>query len=263
MLMDSMSLRGQVAIVTGSRRGLGKAIALTLADVGADIAICDVVDDGVEMNDVAEKIKKLGRRSIAVQTDCTKKDQVENLVSRVENELGPVDILINNVGGGDTIKKTPFFVDISEEDWDTDFARNFKSCLLCTQAVSRGMIKRKTGKIVNIASVSAELGTASAYGCAKAAVLRFTKGAAFDLGKYNIRVNAIEPGVTPTGKPYLNIEERIARFKLMTPLRRVGMPEDIAKCALFLVSDASFNITGVIIPVDSGYMLGLMEHAPY
>lgn len=266
MSVDSMSLHDQVAMVTGSKGGLGKAIVLAFAEAGADVAACDINDDGGELSAVVEQIKKLERRSIGIKADLTKKDQVEDMVNRVEKELGPIDILVNNAGGG--LGKygrpyfVPFFVDVEEKDWDDYFAANFKSCLLCTQVVAKGMMKRKTGKIVNISSIGAELGPIeSAYGCAKASMNRFTKGAAFDLGKYNIRVNAIEPGVTPH-QNIKGIDPQLGRFIAMTPLQKVGEPVDIAKCALFLASDASSHITGVIIPVDGGYTLGFMENAP-
>jgi 3-oxoacyl-[acyl-carrier protein] reductase len=261
MSIDRMSLQGQVAIVTGSRRGLGKAIALAFAEAGADVAICDIEDDGGEMSAVVKQIKKLGRRAIAVRVDLTKKDQVENFVKKVEAELGPVDILVNNAGGGKDKFPDSFFVDTLEKDWEDYFAANFKTCLLCTQAVSKGMMKRKTGKIINISSIGAELGPVNAYACAKASMNRFTRGAAFDLGKYNIRVNAIEPGATLVGKVKIEKGSPVERFKTLTPLARIPEAEDVSNCALFLASEASRNITGVIIRVDGGYTLGFMEHA--
>jgi len=264
MTIPNFSLEGKVALVTGGRRGIGKAIALTFAGAGADVAICDIMVEGGEMEAVTEEIKKLGRRSLAVQADVTQQAQVDNLVKRVEDELGAIDILVNGVGGGGVRPQgvaapTPTALpEIPEEDWDRGIAINLKGCFLCSQAVSKRMIERKRGNIINISSLAAERGPVSAYGIAKAGVVRLTKGLALELARYNIRANAIEPvwiKTEMTRRMWSN-PEVLKQYEEKIPLgHRLGEVEDIIGPALFLASDASGFITGHAIPVDGGYLV--------
>ncbi len=252
MSIPSFSLEGKVAIVTGSRRGIGRAIALAFAEAGADVAVCDVVVEGGEMEAVVEEIKKLGRRSLAVQTDVTQKTQVDTLVQRVIDELGVIDILVNCAGirGGEIP-----LLETSEDLWDTVLDTNLKGDYFCSQAVGKGMVEQKKGNIINIASTSAIRGD-SAYSISKAGVVRLTEGLARSLGRYNIRVNSIAPGLIRTdmtefawGDPE-TLKQYVANIPI--PLGRMAEPSEIASVALFLASEASSFITGDMIIVSGG-----------
>jgi len=275
-----LPLEGRVALVAGARRGMGSATALTFAEAGADVAVCDrVVEDG-EMEAVAEEIKKLGRRSLAVQTDLTQKAQVDGLVERVEDELGAIDILVDTVGGGrrpagGVREHTgeglppagphfppagPFILDYSEEDWDFIMDLNLKSCFLCCQAVGKRMVERKKG---NIITISSEMGLGRppgipVYHVAKAGVIMLTKMMAYQLAPYRIRVNCIAPGATAgthLGVAWSSIPERLEQMKRRQPLYQVAEASDMASVALFLASDASRFITGETILSDGGLAL--------
>ena len=249
--MTSLSLEGQVAIVTGGRRGLGRAIALTFAEAGADIAICDVVVEGGEMEGVAEEIRKLGRRSLAVQTDTTNKAAVNNMVQRVMDEFGVIDILVNNAG---IFFPRASLFEHSEEDWDAVLDTNLKGYYLCSQAAGKGMIERKKGNIINITSLSAFRGNDSVYSISKAGVVMLTSVLSFELARYNIRANAIAPSWVKTelSKNGWSDPEAYKQIAAKIPVGRWGEPTDIANVALFLASDASRHITGDTIVVDGG-----------
>jgi len=268
-----------VAIVTGVRRGMGSAMALTFAEAGADVAVCDIVVEGGEMEAVAEEIKELGRRSLAVQTDVTQKAQVDNLVERVEGELGAIDILANTVGGGRRIARSvqrytgeglppdgrhfppagPNLLDYTEEDWDAIMDLNLKSCFFCCQAVAERMVERRRG---NIITVSSEMGLGTppglpVYHVAKAGVIMLTKMFAYQLAPFKIRANCIAPGATAgtygwdRGNP-----EVLEQMRRRQPLYQVADPSDMASVALFLASDASRFITGETVLADGGLALG-------
>ncbi len=249
MSIPNLSLEGKVAVVTGSRRGIGKAIALTFAEAGADVAVCDVVVEGGEMETVVEEIRKLGRRSLAVQTDVTQKAQVDNLVQRVMDEFGVIDILVNNAG---IVVRAPL-LETPEDDWDRILDTNLKGCFLCSQAVTKRMIERKKGNIINMASTAAFRGD-SAYSISKAGVVRLTEGLARSLGRYNIRVNSIAPGYTITDmtKSAWGVPEVRKQHEALVPLGRMAQPSEIAGIALFLASEASSFITGHMIVANGG-----------
>ena len=248
------SLNGKVALVTGARRGVGRAIALTMADAGADVVICDSVIEGGELMNVSGEIKKLGRRCIARQVDITSKREVENLVSEVVSEFGAIDILVNNAGVG----SDPPLLETSEEEWQRILDINLKGALLCCQTVSKIMIEKARGNIVNIASAAGIKAFASknTYNISKAGVIMFTKILARELGKYNIRVNAIAPAVVQTdmSKDLTDDPKMLASEVRRTPIGRLAEPKDIAGPALFLVSDASSCVTGHILVVDGGQL---------
>jgi len=249
MSIPSLSLEGKIAIVTGGRRSIGRGIALTLAEAGADVAVCDIVVEGGEMEAVAEEIKKLGRRSLAVQADVTQKAQVDNLVKRVEDELGAVDILVNNAA---IFIHTPL-LETPEDEWDKVIDTNLKGYYLCSQAVGRRMVQQKRGNIINIASTDAFYLDRSytPYGAAKAGVVRLTRGMAMELGSYNIRVNAIAPGWVKTNLNKVD-PETYRQITAKIPMGRWAEPTDVANAALFLASDLSSYITGATIFVDGG-----------
>ncbi len=268
MPMTSFSLEGKVALITGARRGIGRGIALTFAEAGADVAICDIVVEGGEMEAVAEEIKKLGRRSLTVQTDVTQKAQVDNLVKRVEDELGAIDILVNNVGVGNGGP----ILQVDEAGWDRITDINLKSFYLCCHAVGKEMVERKKGNIINISSIfgvtavsrrilqagvrAVPRGSSDSYCSAKAGVILLTRGLAWDLSPYNIRVNAICPGWIRTefARSLRDNPERLKKVEAEIPLGRLGEPSEIGTVALFLASDASSYMTGSTIIADGGLL---------
>lgn len=275
-----LPLEGQVALVTGVRKGIGSAMALTFAEAGADVAVCDIKVEGGEMAGVAEEIEKLGRRSLAVQTDVTKKAQVDDLVGKVEDELGPIDLFANTVGGGRGVTPGPDrytgeglpprgrhfppagpnLLDFTEADWDGIMDLNLKSCFFCCQAVAARMVERRKG---NIITVSSEMGLTAAppglpvYHVAKAGVIMLTKMFAYQLAPFKIRVNTIAPGATSgtygwdRGNP-----EVLEHMRRRQPLYQVATPSDMAAVALFLATDAARFVTGETILPDGGLALG-------
>lgn len=254
MSIPSFSLEGRVALVTGSRRGLGRAIALAFAEAGADVAVCDRVSEAGDLQAVADEIQRLGRRSLVVQVDLTRKSEVDNLVKRVEEELGPIDILVNNAGGrpsSSMLHETP------ELEWQMAIDNNLKTSFICSQAVVRGMIERKKGNIINMASAAGlkAFTKRGSYNIAKAGVIMLTRNLAWDLGRYNIRVNAIAPTQTMTERALARLTPEIrARAEASYPLRRLASVEEILGPALFLASDASSYITGHTIVMDGGLL---------
>lgn len=246
-------LSDRVAIVTGGSRGIGRGIAIALAKAGADIAIADVID----ANEAVGEIKKLGRKAIAIKTDVSDKKSVDSMVSEVLKKFKKIDILINNAG---ILRMMPS-ESMEEKDWDNVISVNLKGCFLCSQAVGKEMIKQKKGNIINISSI-AGIGAypqTAAYSASKAGIISLTKSLATEWGKYNIRVNAICPGVilTDMTKDMMENKEFKKSALMKIPLGRIGMPEDIAGSVLFLASDASGYVTGHALVADGGRTAGL------
>jgi 3-oxoacyl-[acyl-carrier protein] reductase len=270
--IPSLSLDGQVAIVTGAGgvRGIGRTIALTFAEAGADVAICDLHNKGesYDLEAVTDEIRRLGRRSLAIQADISKEAEVNSLVNRVVKELGTVDIMVNNAG----ISAHETILKMTTDLWDRAMDVNLKGTYLCCQAAGRVMAERKKGNIINISSIGGmRLGGASAYGIAKAGVIVLTGWVARELAQYNIRVNAIAPGGVTTdfglhriGRAPWDIRAELGEpaaapsesQKSQVPLGRSAEPEDMAYVALFLASELARYITGQTIVVDGGIMLG-------
>ena len=253
MSKPSFSLEGKVAIVTGARRGIGKEIALTFAEAGADVAICDVVVEGGELEAVAKEIQGFSQRSLAVQADITQKTAVDSLVQRVVDEFGGIDILVNNAA----IIILASLIEHSEEDWDRVIDTNLKGYYLCSQAVGKRMVDYKKGNIINIAgigAITAALGRGS-YCIAKAGVTMLSRVLALELASYNIRVNAIVPGWVKTKftEPWSD-PKTFKQIEAEIPLGRWAMLGEIASVALFLASDASSYITGHTIVADGGLL---------
>ena len=251
--VPTFSLEGRVAIISGSRRGIGRAIALVFAQAGADAIVSDMVMEHGQLEAVAEEIRGFGRRSLAVQVDISQKASVDNLVQRVMDEFGVIDILVNNAGV--TIPR--LLIDHSEEDWDQVIGINLKGYYLCSQAAGRKMMERKKGNIISISSLAAmtTLITAQgAYSIAKAGVITLTKVLAAELALYNIRVNAIAPHAIKTemNKFLWEDPETFQQLTAKIPLGHWGEPVDIANAALFLASDASRYITGQTIVASGG-----------
>ena len=249
----NFSLEGKVAIVTGARRGMGKEIALTFAEAGANVAICDVVVEGGELEAVAEEIQGFGRRSLVAQVDISRKADVDNMVQRVVDEFGSIDILVNNAA----IIILASLVEHSEDDWDRVIDTNLKGYYLCSQAVGKRMVAHKKGNIINmagIAAITAAPGRGS-YCIAKAGVTMLSRVLALELASYDIRVNAIAPGWVKTKftEPWSD-PKTVKQIEAEIPLGRWAMPDEIAGVALFLASDASSYITGHTIVVDGGLL---------
>ena len=231
--------------MTGSASGIGQAIALGLAREGANIAVIDINLDGARK--VANEVKALGRKSIAIQTDVTKFAQVKLMAKKVRNELGDVDILVNVAGGTAPGVKRNFLCNKSEEDWDAMIALNLKSVFNCCRAVIERMIERRTGKIVNIASVAGVVGNAASidYSAAKGGVIAFTKALAKEVAGYGINVNSVSPGPIATPLLMKRASDKIRKeYVVLTGMGRLGTPEDISHMVAFLVSEAASFITG-------------------
>jgi len=258
MVVLNLSLEGKVALVTGASRGIGKAIALAFAQAGADVAIC--ARNVAALGNVAEEIQGLGRHSVAIRADIGVKSDVEHMVEKIFKEFNAIDVLVNNAG---IIMHSPM-VKLSEEDWDKLMNTDIKGYYLVSKAVAPIMMKRKSGNIINISSINAQLikstfgyGGLGAYCTAKAGVSMLTKVLAQELASYNIRVNAIGPGLIETEMDYayLHDKEKLQEALTRIPLSRIGQPSDIAETALFLASDASSYITGQTIFVDGGRLV--------
>ncbi|RKZ17343.1 3-oxoacyl-ACP reductase [bacterium] len=243
-------LEGRVSIITGGARGIGKAIAMELADAGSDIVIFDVLDEGV---DTAREIEKKGRKAGFYKVDITDLDAVNSVVEKVLEEFGRIDILVNNAG----ITRDTLLMRMEESDFDLVIKVNLKGTFNCTKAVLKPMMKARWGRIINISSIIGLMGNAGQanYAASKAGIIGFTKSVAKELGKRNITVNAIAPGFirTPMTEK-LSDEVKESYFKLI-PLGRFGEPEDVAKVVRFLASDDAGYITGQVIQVDGGLLM--------
>lgn len=247
-----LSLAGRVAIVTGGRRGIGRAIALAYGEAGADVVICDnVVEDG-QLDQVAREIRTLGREALAIKADTSNKDDVEKLVVESLSRFENIDILVNNAG---ILIRSPI-LDLPEEDWDRLMEVDLKGYFLCSQAVGRKMVKQKGGRMINISTQFAfKTGEGfGAYSIAKAGVVMLTRVFARELGPHGIRVNSIAPGMAKTEFSRATWEDPhvLERMEASLPLRRVAVPGDLVGAALFLASDASEYITGNTLLLDGG-----------
>ncbi len=252
MSNPNFSLSGEVALVTGGKRGIGREIAVTLASAGADVAICTrVVEDG-GLEAVVKEIQALGRRSIGIQADTSRKSDVDRMVKEVIEKFGHIDILVNNAG---VLIMAPF-LETPEDIWDKHMDINLKGYFLVSQAVARKMIERKKGCIINIASDLAfkAIPGMSAYCVSKAGIIMLTRSLAQELGRYGIRVNAIAPGLVKTelSRPNWSNPDFMKFMESITPLGRIGEPDEIAEAALFLASNASKYISGSTILVNGG-----------
>jgi len=243
-------LSGKVAIVTGGGRGIGRAIALGLAGAGASVTVAGRSQKEIE--GVAEEIRRLGRKTLAILTDLTVNEQLENLVQTTLKEFGRIDILVNNAARSFLRS----LLDLREDGWDKVFDTNVKAVWLLSRAVAHNMMEHKSGCIINITTVGAEkaeLGMA-AYGCSKAALKMLTRCMAREWAQYGIRVNAVGPGLTRTdfSKPIWSNPEVARHVASMIPMGRLAEPEEIVGSVLFLLSDAANFITGHSIYVDGG-----------
>ena len=251
-----MKLEKKVAVVTGAGRGIGKAIATRLAEEGARVVVSDV--DLSFAESLAEKLRTMGRETLAMKADVSDGQEVAAMFEEVERRFGGADILINNAG----IRKDVPFYKISEKEWDSVIAVQLKGSFNCARAAQKYMVRQNNGKIVNLSSpIPASLGNRGQtnYASASAAIEGFTKGLAAELGRYNINVNCVAPDFVDTEMTrntarregmYLDDFKRFALAQI--PLRRLGTPQDVANVVFFLVSDNSSFISGQVIHVRGG-----------
>ena len=254
-ISDQMDLTGKVAIVTGSGRGLGKAMALALGYAGADLVV--TARTGVEIEETAREIEKKGRKTLVVQTDITDPKQVDHLIHQTIERFGKIDILVNNAG----IAIVKPFQEMSLEEWRRTLDTNLTSLFLCCQAVGPYMIQQKRGKIINITSIDGAAGKAGfiAYCASKGGVIQFTRALAVEWAKFNIQVNAIGPGAFYTKPMAIVLDDEklgpIRRKKI--PMGREGRPEELGPLVVYLASSASDFMTGETIFIDGGELAKL------
>jgi len=247
-----IDLTGRVALVTGGSRGIGRAIALKLASLGAKVAVNYRTNEAAAQ-EVIREIASQGGEAIALQGDVKDADQARDLVKNTLEAFGRLDILVNNAG----ITKDTLLARMKESDWDLVIDTNLKGAYHCTKAALRPMLKQHYGRIVNITSVSGlvgQIGQAN-YSASKAGLVGFTKAVAKELGSRNITVNAIAPGYVPTDQTAHLPSELVEAFLKLTPLGRPGTPEEIAHAVAFFASDEASYITGQVLSVDGGMMM--------
>ncbi|EMS80302.1 SDR family NAD(P)-dependent oxidoreductase [Desulfotignum phosphitoxidans] len=248
-----MKLEGKKAIVTGGSRGIGRAIALLYAKEGADVLVNYHSNDAAAKETVAE-IEKLGRKGVAVAADVASYASAQNMVEECVKQLGGVDIVVNNAG----VSKPSMLLKMKEEDWDAIIDIHLKAAFNTTQAAGRHMKEQNSGRIINVISTAGIFGTIGQinYASAKAGIIGFSKSASRELGRYNITVNVICPGITKTemtGK--LQSDEKLRKiYEGRIQLGRFADPEEIAPAFVFLASGDASYITGQVLGVDGGYI---------
>lgn len=247
-----MKLKGKVSIVTGASRGIGRAIAETMAKEGAGVALVDI--DTGPLKKAASKIGKGGGTAIAIQADVSDPDAVERMVSEVIHHFGAVDILVNNAG----IILRGVFTDLARKDWERVLSVNLGGTFNCCKAVVPHMIEQGGGKIVNVSSIAGKIGdiTASpAYGTSKGAINTFTKSLARQLAQYGINVNAVAPHAIETDMSAQWSEDKRREVISSIPLKRLGKPEEVAAVVVFLATEGAGFITGEVININGGFLM--------
>jgi len=245
------ALDGKIALVTGAARGIGRAIAEELAREGADLALCDLKEEW--LNETANAVKALGRKAQCLAVDVSQSEAVNSAVNAVVQHSGRLDILVNNAG----ITKDTLLVRMSDEDWDAVMAVNLKGSFLFTRAAARPMMKQRSGVIVNIASIIGLIGNAGQcnYAASKAGVIALTKSSAKELAGRNIRVNAVAPGFIESRMTEVLSEDVRGKMLDAIPMKRFGVPPDVAKVVVFLAGEASAYVTGQCISVSGGMVM--------
>ena len=244
-------LENKTALISGAARGIGRAIAEALATEGADLILCDLKAEWLE--DTAAAVTALGRKVVCVSADVSNDEQVKAAVKQGVEEFGRIDVLVNNAG----ITKDGLMMRMSEEDWDAVLSINLKGTFLLTKAVSRIMMKQRSGAIVNIASIIGLIGNAGQcnYAASKAGVIALTKSTAKELAGRNIRVNAIAPGFIESKMTEVLPEAVREKMLDAIPMKRFGLAEDIAKVTAFLAGENSGYITGQVLTVSGGMVM--------
>ena len=247
-----MKLAGKTALVTGASRGIGREIALELARLGANVAV-NYAGSVAKANEVVEEIKQMDRDAFAVQCDVSNGDAVANMIKETIERFGKIDILVNNAG----ITKDNLLMRMKEEEWDAVQHINLKGVFLCTKAVTRQMMKQRSGRIINISSIVGANGNPGQanYVAAKAGVIGLTKTSAKELASRGITVNAVAPGFITTEMTEKLTDELKQEMLKNIPLAQFGEPKDIAKAVAFLASDDSSYITGQTIHVNGGMLM--------
>ena len=254
-MLNFLDLTGRVALITGASSGIGAATAKVLAELGARVAI-GYHQNEAGAEEVERDIVQRGGKAIRVRADARVAADIRELVNVSSSELGPIDILINNAG---SLIERMRLVEQTEERWDEVMNLNLKSAMLCSQAVAQSMIERKTGAIVNVASIAGRNGGglgAAAYSIAKGGLITFTKSLAKELAPHGIRVNAVSPGVIDT--PFHQVfstPEMIRNFVTTIPLGRVGTPDECARVIAFLASDAASYVVGETVEINGGQLM--------
>ena len=242
-------LKGKTALVTGAGRGIGRAIALTLAGYGADVAV-NYSGSREKAEETAEEIRAMGRKAVLIQADISKQEDCERMFREMESSLGTMDILVNNAG----ITRDNLAVRMSESEFDQVIDTNLKGAFFCMKMAGKAMMKARKGRIISISSISGVRGNAGQinYCAAKAGIIGMTKCLAKELASRNITVNAVAPGYIDTDMTAVLPEKVKEHVLQQVPLKRMGQPRDIAETVAFLASDRAAYITGQTIQVDVG-----------
>lgn len=246
-----MSLVGKAAVVTGAGRGIGKAISLDLASAGADIGVNDV--NAETIGSTVATIQAMGRKAVPLPADISDPEAVDEMMQRALDAFGKIDILVNNAG----IARDNLLVRLKKEDWDAVLGVNLTGTFLCTKAVSRHMMKQRSGRIISISSVIGFMGNAGQanYAASKAGIAGFTKAVARELAPRGVTVNAVAPGFIETEMTRAMPERARESISQLIPVERLGKPEDVAHCVRFLASEEASYITGQVIHVNGGLLM--------
>ncbi|MBN2072947.1 MAG: SDR family oxidoreductase [Actinobacteria bacterium] len=255
-LKDKINLYGRTAVVTGSGQGIGREIAVSLAEAGCNLAIVDIDMENAEKT--SGEIKKNGWKAIAIKCDITKIDEVKKMREETMGEFKKIDILVNNAGVGSPQEPME---EMSLDTWNRVIDVNLTGVFICSKIVGQQMIKQGEGKIVNIASMTGLVANKSVYvgpyAAAKAGVIMLTKALARDWAPYNINVNCVSPGyiITPLNQPLLDDKEWYREAMELIPVKKLGEPSDIAGIVVFLCSDAAGFMVGSNVIIDGGYTI--------
>jgi 3-oxoacyl-[acyl-carrier protein] reductase len=249
-----MEFEGKTAVVTGAGRGgrgIGRSIALELAAGGANIVIADYIEEAAQS--VADEVKAAGREAVAVKADVANPEDADRIMKIAVDKFGTVDILINNAG----ITRDNLILRMTEEEWDSVLDVNLKGAFLCTKAAAKYMLRQRSGKIVNVASVMGIIGNPGQanYSASKGGIIALTKTTARELGSRGINVNAVAPGFIQTVMTEEMPEQAKKDIESRIPLERLGTPDDVAKVVRFLCSEAAGYVTGQVINIDGGMVM--------
>ncbi len=252
-MATTIDLNGQVALVTGSRRGLGKSIAMALAEAGADIVINDIAMGQEEAEATAAEICAMGRRAIAICGDVSKPEDATELIEKAWSEMGKIDILVNNAG----ITRDNLLIRMSDDEWQSVININLSGAFYCTRAVAKKMMKARYGRIINIASVIGLMGNAGQtnYAASKAGLIGMTKSNAKELAARGITVNAIAPGFIVSAMTDKLNDEQKSKMQALIPLDRFGTADDVANAVVFYASPLAGYTTGHVLNVDGGMVM--------